>query len=191
MNITSKHMIVNCILRFAISIDTLLISTMPACFFRHFASMVCAGLLNNYKYWFLCNVATHALPYGLPKRRREAEIAKASEPRPRQNAKARTSKPSEIWSSRADTTLRNLVVNGRRGTRTVCQKGCMLIGMANDLFGYVLKLVFWFWIFSRGWGALALRADARPRPTREAGCKGEGGVARPWPTREARGQWEG
>jgi len=64
-------------------------------------------------------------------------------------------------------------------------------GMANDLFGYVLKLVFWFWILSRGWGALALRADARPWPTREAGCKGEGGVARPWPTREARGQWEG
>ena len=127
MNITSKHMIGNCILRLAISIDTLSIWTMPAWFFRDFGSMVCGGLLNNYKYWFLCNVATHALPYGLPKRRREAEIAKASKPRPHQNAKAKTSKPSEIWSSRADTTLRNLVVNGRRGTRTVCQKGGMLI----------------------------------------------------------------
>jgi hypothetical protein len=50
MNITSKHMIGNCILRLAISIDTLSISTMPACFFRHFARMVCAGLLNNYRY---------------------------------------------------------------------------------------------------------------------------------------------
>ena len=127
MNITSKHMIGNCILRLAISIHMLSISTTPACFVRHFASMICAGLRNNYKYWFLCNVATHALPYGLPKRCREAEIAKASKPRPHQNAKAKTSKPSDTWSSRADATLRNLVVNGRRGTRAVCQTGGMFI----------------------------------------------------------------
>jgi len=71
---------------------------------------------------------------------------------PKFEAEARTPQPSETWLSRTDATLRNLVVNGRRGTRTVCRKGGMLIGMAKDLFWYVLKLVLWFALLYKGWG---------------------------------------
>jgi hypothetical protein len=64
-------MIGNCILRLAISIDTLSVSTMPAFFVRHSVRVVCAGLQNNHTLSILSgkkmeDVAFCVLEDGLP-----------------------------------------------------------------------------------------------------------------------------
>ena len=110
MNITSKHMIGNCILRLAISIHMLSISTTPACFVRHFAIMICAGLRNNdfFATWrrtpcrmvFQNAAAKRKLP-------RQANPVPTKTPRPKhpnppKSGRQELTPPSEIWSSTAD-----------------------------------------------------------------------------------------